>query len=64
MPAPNTESSWRLYAYSKMCNVLFAFRLHNAEHAGSGMNTYVLHPGAIATGESLRGEGYFYRAIF
>jgi NAD(P)-dependent dehydrogenase (short-subunit alcohol dehydrogenase family) len=40
------------YAYSKLCNVLFAFALHRKVHK-DGVNVYVLHPGVIKTGESI-----------
>uniref|UniRef100_A0A914W822 Uncharacterized protein n=1 Tax=Plectus sambesii TaxID=2011161 RepID=A0A914W822_9BILA len=51
MPAADTtEIGYRLYAYSKLCNVLFAFALHRKEHS-NGINVYVLHPGTmIGTG--------------
>jgi len=38
--------AFRLYATSKLCNVLMAFKLHREEN-GNGINTYVLHPGSI-----------------
>ncbi|KAI1700841.1 short chain dehydrogenase domain-containing protein [Ditylenchus destructor] len=53
IPQPNTsEFAYRLYAYSKLCNVLFALKVHNDEYK-NGIHTYVLHPGSfIATGIS------------
>uniref|UniRef100_A0A914VE82 NAD(P)-binding protein n=1 Tax=Plectus sambesii TaxID=2011161 RepID=A0A914VE82_9BILA len=44
------------YAYSKLCNVLFAFALHRKAHQ-SGVNVYVVHPGVIKTG-LVRGSGF------
>jgi short-subunit dehydrogenase len=40
------------YAYSKLCNILFAFALHQKVHK-DGVDVFVLHPGAIKTGESV-----------
>uniref|UniRef100_A0A915DMU1 Uncharacterized protein n=1 Tax=Ditylenchus dipsaci TaxID=166011 RepID=A0A915DMU1_9BILA len=59
IPSPaSSEFAFRLYSYSKLCNVLFANKVHNMEHA-NGINTYVLHPGSlIGTGIS-RGYGVF-----
>ncbi|KAI1703190.1 short chain dehydrogenase domain-containing protein [Ditylenchus destructor] len=37
------------YNNSKLCNVLFAKKVHRMEHS-NGVNVYVLHPGIIATG--------------
>jgi len=44
----NTILNSKLYNYSKLCNILFAFGLHRRENA-NGINTYVLHPGVIKT---------------
>ncbi|VDM48574.1 unnamed protein product [Toxocara canis] len=45
MPAPNSYINvFRLYAFSKLCNVLMAMKLHRMEHQ-NGINVYVLHPG-------------------
>ncbi|KAH7702986.1 Protein E04F6.15, partial [Aphelenchoides avenae] len=40
------EGGFRLYNYSKLCNVLFAFKVHRDEHK-NGINTYALHPGSM-----------------
>ncbi|KAH7715509.1 Protein DC2.5 [Aphelenchoides avenae] len=47
IPYPNTtESGYRRYNYSKLCNILFAFKVHRDEHK-NGINTYALHPGSM-----------------
>lgn len=47
IPSPeSTEIGYRRYAYSKLCNVLFAFKVHRDENK-NGINTYVLHPGSM-----------------
>lgn len=40
-----------LYCLSKLCNVLFAMKLHR-NFSGKGVDVYVLHPGTmISTSE-------------
>jgi WW domain-containing oxidoreductase len=47
IPSPDTtEIGYRRYAYSKLCNVLFAFKAHN-EELKNGIHSYVLHPGSM-----------------
>uniref|UniRef100_A0A914CWX8 Uncharacterized protein n=1 Tax=Acrobeloides nanus TaxID=290746 RepID=A0A914CWX8_9BILA len=57
IPPPDTSTfnlGLSLYAYSKLCNVLFALKFHRLEHE-NGINVYVLHPGVIpGTGLSSR----------
>uniref|UniRef100_A0A914DB32 WW domain-containing oxidoreductase n=1 Tax=Acrobeloides nanus TaxID=290746 RepID=A0A914DB32_9BILA len=56
IPDPNTrEIAYKLYAYSKLCNVLFAFKLHREEHK-NGINTYVLHPGSMIATSTVSGK--------
>lgn len=46
-PEDPSEANWyRLYARSKMCNTLTAFKLHNDEYS-NGISTYSVHPGAL-----------------
>uniref|UniRef100_A0A914EPX6 WW domain-containing oxidoreductase n=1 Tax=Acrobeloides nanus TaxID=290746 RepID=A0A914EPX6_9BILA len=57
IPDPNTrEIAYKLYAYSKLCNVLFAFKLHREENK-NGINTYVLHPGSMIATSISRSYG-------
>lgn len=53
VPPPTTTSpAVLLYGRSKLCNVLFALKLHRELH-DKGVHTYVLHPGTmIGTCES------------
>uniref|UniRef100_A0A914D1E9 Retinol dehydrogenase 11 n=1 Tax=Acrobeloides nanus TaxID=290746 RepID=A0A914D1E9_9BILA len=50
IPSPSNNigmvDAWKLYNISKLCNVLFAFKLHRLEHE-NGINMFVLHPGVI-----------------
>ena len=49
IPSPHTNQfAWRLYAYAKLCNVLFAQKIHHSEFQNH-IHTYVLHPGFIKT---------------
>ncbi|RCN48140.1 oxidoreductase, short chain dehydrogenase/reductase family protein [Ancylostoma caninum] len=49
-PTESTEFGYKLYAYSKLCNVLMAMKLHRDENK-NGISVYVLHPGTmIGTG--------------
>jgi WW domain-containing oxidoreductase len=48
-PSTSTEFAIRLYAYSKLCNILFALKVHREEHKNE-INTYIVHPGTIITG--------------
>uniref|UniRef100_F1KZF6 WW domain-containing oxidoreductase n=1 Tax=Ascaris suum TaxID=6253 RepID=F1KZF6_ASCSU len=51
-PVDGSTNVYRLYAYSKLCCVLLAMKLHRMEHS-NGINSYVLHPGnMVATGIS------------
>uniref|UniRef100_A0A7E4VMV8 NAD(P)-binding protein n=1 Tax=Panagrellus redivivus TaxID=6233 RepID=A0A7E4VMV8_PANRE len=56
-PATN-EYGYRLYALSKLCNTLFALKLHRDE-ASSGIHTYVLHPGTMIGTNIARNYGAF-----
>ncbi|KAK6054369.1 oxidoreductase, short chain dehydrogenase/reductase family protein [Cooperia oncophora] len=48
-PTESNDFGYKLYAYSKLCNVLMAMKLHRDEHK-NGISVYVLHPGTnIAT---------------
>jgi WW domain-containing oxidoreductase len=59
IPDPSTtENGYSLYAYSKLCNVLFSMKLHRDEHK-NGINTYVLHPGSMMATNISRGYPIF-----
>jgi NAD(P)-dependent dehydrogenase (short-subunit alcohol dehydrogenase family) len=59
IPDPSTtENGYSLYAYSKLCNVLFAEKLHREEHK-NGINVYVLHPGSMIQTNISRGYPIF-----
>ncbi|MFH4982920.1 hypothetical protein AB6A40_009629 [Gnathostoma spinigerum] len=61
-PSDCSQISYRLYANSKLCNVLMAMKLHRMEY-NNGIHLYVLHPGtAIATGIS-RGFGFISKVV-
>ncbi|EPB79112.1 oxidoreductase, short chain dehydrogenase/reductase family protein [Ancylostoma ceylanicum] len=45
-PTESTEFGYKLYAYSKLCNVLMAMKLHRDENK-NGISVYVLHPGTM-----------------
>lgn len=45
-PADSSTSSSLLYARSKLCNALFAIKLHRNLHS-KGVNVYSLHPGVL-----------------
>uniref|UniRef100_A0A914E7E4 Uncharacterized protein n=1 Tax=Acrobeloides nanus TaxID=290746 RepID=A0A914E7E4_9BILA len=57
-PPDTTASTYKTYAYSKLCNVLFAFTLHELENK-NGINTYVLHPGSMIGTRIWRNWGLF-----
>uniref|UniRef100_A0A1I7TD49 SDR family NAD(P)-dependent oxidoreductase n=1 Tax=Caenorhabditis tropicalis TaxID=1561998 RepID=A0A1I7TD49_9PELO len=44
-PETPSKSFFRLYAYSKMCNMLVAFKVHRDEYS-NGISTYSVHPGS------------------
>ncbi|CAD5219983.1 unnamed protein product [Bursaphelenchus xylophilus] len=47
IPRPDTSASgMSLYSGSKLCNILFAFKLHREIHQ-SGVNVNAVHPGVI-----------------
>lgn len=52
----NNELGYRLYAYSKLCNVLMAMKLHRDENK-NGISVYVLHPGSMIGTEISRSWG-------
>ncbi|VDK56088.1 unnamed protein product [Anisakis simplex] len=57
-PSYSAKFFYRLYANSKLCNILMAMKLHRMEHQ-NGVNTYVLHPGTmIASTGIARGFGF------
>ncbi|PIO57078.1 hypothetical protein TELCIR_21519, partial [Teladorsagia circumcincta] len=45
-PTESNEYGYKYYAYSKLCNVLMAMKLHRDEHK-NGISVYVLHPGTM-----------------
>ena len=60
---PNSErrfSGWRAYAWSKLCNQLFALELARRE-GGAGVSSASMHPGFVAT--SFGHEGRFAGAV-
>ncbi|KAI1704309.1 short chain dehydrogenase domain-containing protein [Ditylenchus destructor] len=60
VPTPGVKyASVRLYAYSKLCNVLFANKVHRLAHQ-NGVHTYVLHPGVVHT-DIARGNKFLAR---
>ncbi|KAI6194201.1 WW domain-containing oxidoreductase [Aphelenchoides besseyi] len=61
VPDPNSRSAaYLLYAYSKMCNVLFAMKLYR-ELNDKHVNVYVLHPGSLIPTAIGRSYGIFNR---
>ncbi|EYB85959.1 hypothetical protein Y032_0287g1436 [Ancylostoma ceylanicum] len=54
-PTESTEYGYKLYAYSKLCNILMAMKLHREENK-NGISVYAVHPGMIVT-DALRGYG-------
>ncbi|KAK6732581.1 hypothetical protein RB195_016758 [Necator americanus] len=56
-PKESVEYGWRLYAYSKLCNVLMAMKLHRDEHK-NGISVYVLHPGTMIGTDISRSYGF------
>jgi NAD(P)-dependent dehydrogenase (short-subunit alcohol dehydrogenase family) len=63
IPDPSTtENGYSLYAYSKLCNVLFAQKLHRDEHK-NGINVYVLHPGSMIGTNISRGYPIFSKIV-
>ncbi|CAJ0945946.1 unnamed protein product, partial [Mesorhabditis belari] len=56
------EFGYRLYAYSKLCNVLTGFRLHRKENANN-ISVYVLHPGTMIGTNISRGYGFWGKAM-
>ncbi|KAJ1370232.1 hypothetical protein KIN20_031921 [Parelaphostrongylus tenuis] len=56
-PAESTEFGYKLYAYSKLCNVLMAMKLHRDENK-YGVSVYVLHPGSMIGTDIGRSYGF------
>ncbi|PAV59743.1 hypothetical protein WR25_20915 isoform A [Diploscapter pachys] len=57
-PTPTSGfSTYRLYALSKLCNVLMAFKLHREEHKNH-ISVYVLHPGSMIATDISRSYGF------
>uniref|UniRef100_A0A8R1HRY1 Uncharacterized protein n=1 Tax=Caenorhabditis japonica TaxID=281687 RepID=A0A8R1HRY1_CAEJA len=56
-PENATEFYYKLYAYSKMCNVLTAFKIHRDEFVSHGISTYAIHPGTMIGTDISRGFG-------
>lgn len=59
-PTVSSEFGYRLYAYSKLCNVLMAMKLHRDEN-NHGISVYVLHPGTFIGTGIARSYGIFGR---
>ncbi|CAI2343190.1 unnamed protein product [Caenorhabditis sp. 36 PRJEB53466] len=57
-PENATEGFYKLYAYSKMCNVLTAFKIHRDEFVSHGISTYAVHPGTMIGTDIARGFGF------
>ncbi|WKX95823.1 hypothetical protein Q1695_012346 [Nippostrongylus brasiliensis] len=55
-PTESNAIGYRLYAYSKLCNVLMAMKLHRDEHK-NGISVYVLHPGTMIGTDISRSYG-------
>ncbi|PIC31623.1 hypothetical protein B9Z55_012263 [Caenorhabditis nigoni] len=55
-PQQPSKTFFRLYAYSKMCNMLTAFKLHRDEFS-NGISTYSVHPGSAVRTELNRDSG-------
>ncbi|KAI6242950.1 WW domain-containing oxidoreductase [Aphelenchoides fujianensis] len=61
VPAPGgKQPGYLLYALSKLCNVLWAFKLHR-ELNDQGVGVYVLHPGSFIPTSIGRSYGVFGR---
>lgn len=58
-PENSNEFYYKLYAYSKMCNVLTAFKIHRDEYVSHGISTYAIHPGTMIGTDISRGFGFF-----
>ncbi|XGW12103.1 hypothetical protein V3C99_013074 [Haemonchus contortus] len=64
-PTESVENGYKLYAYSKLCNVLMAMKLHRDEHK-NGISVYVLHPGTMIATDISRSWGFlgkFWNAV-
>jgi len=65
----NGLSSYRLYARSKLCNILTAKKLHRIEQGAeknettSGIRVYSLHPGSMMATDISRSYGFLGRAF-
>lgn len=55
-PPDLSEFGYRLYSYSKLCNVLTAMKVHRDEFK-NGISSYVLHPGSMIGTNISRGFG-------
>lgn len=59
-PKDANEMQYKLYAYSKMCNILTAMKLHRDERQ-NGISVYVLHPGTMIGTSIGRSYGFMGR---
>ncbi|CAD6197709.1 unnamed protein product [Caenorhabditis auriculariae] len=57
-----STNSYRLYAYSKMCNVLTAFKLAREEEK-NGISVYALHPGSMIATDISRSYGFLSKIL-
>ncbi|KAI6184296.1 WW domain-containing oxidoreductase [Aphelenchoides bicaudatus] len=58
LPPDTRAMTYLQYAVSKLCNVLFAFKLHRELHS-QGVSAFVLHPGSLIPTSLGRGFGVF-----
>ncbi|KAI1707284.1 short chain dehydrogenase domain-containing protein [Ditylenchus destructor] len=61
-PTDTKMASLFLYNNSKLCNVLFAKKVHKLEH-DKGVSAYALHPGLIPSSDLGREHSYWTAAI-
>lgn len=63
VPDPSVSTiGYRLYAYSKLCNVLMAMKLHRDEIANN-VHVYVLHPGSAIPTQISRSYGFLGKMV-
>jgi WW domain-containing oxidoreductase len=58
LPPDTRAIAYLQYAVSKLCNVLFAFKLHRELNA-QGVSVFVLHPGSMIPTSIGRNYGVF-----
>ncbi|CAL2038838.1 unnamed protein product [Caenorhabditis brenneri] len=56
-PKEASKIFFRLYSYSKMCNMLTAFKVHRDEYS-NGISTYSVHPGSGVRTSLQRDTGF------